>query len=283
MIVEDDVYLPFEAEVVEFIQDADDIFTLRLELTDPQQRENYSFKPGQYNMIYLYGVGEVAISIVNDREFSANRFEHTIQVVGRVTKGMAKLKKGDRVGIRGPFGTVWPIEKAYGKDVVVMTGGLGNAPLVALTESLLQERERFGKIYVVQGLRHSDGLIYQDKYTRWNEIPNTEVIITRTEGDTFGPWRWYQGFVTEAIDDLDIDIANTIVMSVGPEIMMINVAKAFVKKGMPSENVYVSLERSMKCAVGHCGHCQMGKEFVCKDGAVYAYSQVEKLLEIKGV
>ncbi|MCF6808010.1 FAD/NAD(P)-binding protein [Thiotrichales bacterium 19S9-12] len=283
MIVEDDVYLPFEAEVVEFIQDADDIFTLRLELTDPQQRENYSFKPGQYNMIYLYGIGEVAISIVNDREFNIERFEHTIQVAGRVTRGMVKLKEGDRVGIRGPFGTSWPIEKAYGKDVVVMTGGLGNAPLVALTESLLQERERFGKIYVVQGLRHSDGLIYQDKYTRWNEIPNTEVIITRTEGDTFGPWRWYQGFVTEAIDDLDIDIANTIVMSVGPEIMMINVAKAFVKKGMPSENVYVSLERSMKCAVGHCGHCQMGKEFVCKDGAVYAYSQVEKLLEIKGV
>ncbi|MCF6776479.1 FAD/NAD(P)-binding protein [Thiotrichales bacterium 19X7-9] len=283
MIIEDDVYLPFEAEVIEFIQDADEIFTLRLELTDPQLREKYRFQPGQYNMIYLYGVGEVAISIVNDREFNPNRFEHTIQVVGRVTKGMAKLKKGDRVGIRGPFGTQWPIKNAYGKDVVIMTGGLGNAPLVALTECLLQERERFGKLYVVQGLRHSDGLIYQDKYTRWNELANTEVIITRTEGESFGPWKWYQGFVTEAIDDLDIDYANTIVMSVGPEIMMINVAKAFIKKGVPEAQIYVSLERSMKCAVGHCGHCQMGKEFVCKDGAVYAYPQVEKLLAIEGV
>ncbi|TNF65201.1 MAG: Ni/Fe hydrogenase subunit gamma [Gammaproteobacteria bacterium] len=283
MIIEDDVYLPFEAEIIEFIQDADEIFTLRLELTDPQLREKYRFQPGQYNMIYLYGVGEVAISIVNDREFSPNRFEHTIQVVGRVTKGMAKLKKGDRVGIRGPFGTQWPIKNAYGKDVVIMTGGLGNAPLVALTECLLQERERFGKLYVVQGLRHSDGLIYQDKYIRWNELANTEVIITRTEGESFGPWKWYQGFVTEAIDDLDIDYANTIVMSVGPEIMMINVAKAFIKKGVPEAQIYISLERSMKCAVGHCGHCQMGKEFVCKDGAVYAYPQVEKLLAIEGV
>ncbi|MCF6765671.1 FAD/NAD(P)-binding protein [Thiotrichales bacterium 19S3-7] len=283
MIIEDDVYLPFEAEVIECLHDTDEIFTLRLELTDPQLRETYRFKPGQYNMIYLYGVGEVAISIVNDRKFNPNRFEHTIQVVGRVTKGMAKLQKGDRVGIRGPFGTQWPIDSAYGKDVVIMTGGLGNAPLVALTESLLNERDRFGKLYVVQGLRHSDGLIYQDKYSRWNELPNTEVIITRTEGDSFGPWKWYQGFVTEAIDDLDIDYKNTIVMSVGPEIMMINVAKAFIKKGVPSDQVYVSLERSMKCAVGHCGHCQMGKEFVCKDGAVYAYPRVEKLLETKGV
>lgn len=283
MIIEDDAYLPFEAEVIEFIQDTDEIFTLRLELTDPELRQTYRFKPGQYNMIYLYGVGEVAISIVNDREFNENRFEHTIQIVGRVTKGMAKLKAGDRVGIRGPFGTKWPIESAYGKDVVIMTGGLGNAPLVALTEKLLAERDRFGKIYVVQGLRHSDGLIYQEKYTRWNEIPNTEVILTRTEGGAFGPWKWYKGFVTAAIDDLALDYQNTVVMSVGPEIMMINVAKAFINQGVPEDQVFVSLERSMKCAIGHCGHCQMGKEFVCKDGAVYAYPRVKKLLEIKGV
>ena len=132
-------------------------------------------------------------------------------------------------------------------------------------------------------MRHSDGLIYQDKYTRWNEQPNTEVIITATEGEPHGPWKWYEGFVTATIDDLEIDHKNTYVMSVGPEIMMINVAKAFVDSGVPEEQVFISLERSMKCAIGHCGHCQMGKEFVCKDGAVYTYPAVKKLLSIKGV
>jgi NAD(P)H-flavin reductase len=283
MIIENDAYLPFEAEIIEFIQDMDDIFTLRLELTDPELKSCYSFKPGQYNMIYLYGVGEVAISIVNDRDFSPERFEHTIQVVGRVTKGMTKLKKGDRVGIRGPFGTSWPIEKALDKNVVIVTGGLGNAPLVALTETLLNSRDKFKKIYVIQGIKHSKGLIYQDKYTRWNNIRNTEVIITATEGEFFGPWKWYRGFVTEAINELKIDFKDTVVMSVGPEIMMINVAKAFIDKQTPADQIYISLERSMKCAIGHCGHCQMGKEFVCKDGAVYAYPEVQSLLEIEGV
>jgi NAD(P)H-flavin reductase len=138
-------------------------------------------------------------------------------------------------------------------------------------------------VYVVQGLRHADGLIYQDKYTRWNEQPNTEVIITATEGEPHGPWKWYDGFVTATIEDLDIDHKNTYVMSVGPEIMMTNVAKAFIESGVPEEQIFISLERSMKCAIGHCGHCQMGKEFVCKDGAVYTYPAVKKLLSIKGV
>ncbi|GGG06378.1 MULTISPECIES: FAD/NAD(P)-binding protein [Cysteiniphilum] len=283
MIYPQDAYLPHEAEIIDFIDDAPDIFTLRLRLCDADLRQKYSFKPGQFNMIYLYGVGEVAISIVNDREFNHDVFEHTIQVVGRITQGMHQLKKGQKVGIRGPFGSSWPVGEAQGKDVVIMTGGLGNAPLVAATEMMLKNREAYGRIYVVQGVRHSEGLIYQDKYTRWNAIPNTQVIVTATEGEPFGPWQWYKGFVTEAVKDLKLDYQNTYVMSVGPEIMMKNVARSFIDIGVPEHQVFVSLERSMKCAIGHCGHCQMGKEFVCKDGAVYAYPQVEKLLSIKGV
>ncbi len=283
MIYPQDPYLPHEAEIVEFIEDAPDIFTIRLRLTDEILRKAYRFQPGQFNMIYLYGVGEVAISIVNDRKFDEEVFEHTIQVVGRVTKGMHQLKKGQTVGIRGPFGSSWPVEEARGKDVVIMTGGLGNAPLVAATETMLKNREAYGRIYVVQGVRHSRGLIYQDKYTRWNNVPDTKVIITATEGESFGPWKWYQGFVTEAVKDLVLDYQNTYVMSVGPEIMMKNVARRFIDIGVPEHQIFVSLERSIKCAIGHCGHCQMGKEFICKDGAVYAYPQVEKLLDIKGV
>ncbi|AJI75119.1 oxidoreductase NAD-binding domain protein [Francisella philomiragia subsp. philomiragia ATCC 25015] len=283
MIYPQDAYLPHEAEIVEFIKDADDIFTLRLRFVDEELRKNYKFHPGQFNMLYLYGVGEVAISIVNDRNFADDMFEHTIQVVGRITKGMDKLKTGETIGVRGPFGSSWPVEQAKGKDVVIMTGGLGNAPLVAATEEILKDRDAFGKVYVVQGIRDTSGLIYQDKYTRWNNQPNTQVLLAATAGEPHGPWKWYDGFVTAAIPDLNIDHKNTVVMTVGPEIMMKNVAKEFAKVGVPEEQIFVSLERSMKCAIGHCGHCQMGKEFVCKDGAVYAYPAVKKLLEIKGV
>jgi len=240
MIYPQDAYLPHEAEIVEFIKDADDIFTLRLRFVDEELRKNYKFHPGQFNMLYLYGVGEVAISIVNDRNFADDIFEHTIQVVGRITKGMDKLKTGETIGVRGPFGSSWPVDD-------------------------------------------TSGLIYQDKYTRWNNQPNTQVLLAATAGEPHGPWKWYDGFVTAAIQDLNIDHKNTVVMTVGPEIMMKNVAKEFAKVGVPEEQIFVSLERSMKCAIGHCGHCQMGKEFVCKDGAVYAYPAVKKLLEIKGV
>ena len=283
MIYPQDAYLPLEAEIIEFIDDAPDIFTIRLRLTNDDARQKYRFQPGQFNMIYLYGIGEVAISIVNDRDFNDEIFEHTIQVVGRITKGMHQLQKGQYVGIRGPFGSSWPVEEAKGKDVVIMTGGLGNAPLVAATETILKQLDQYGKIYVVQGVRHSEGLIYQDKYTRWNNMPNVEVIMSATEGKAHGPWKWVKGFVTDAIKNLKLDYQNTYVMSVGPEIMMKNVAKSFIDIGVPESQVFVSLERSMKCAIGHCGHCQMGKEFICKDGAVYAYPQVEKLLSIEGV
>jgi len=283
MIYPKDAYLPMEAEIIEFIEEEKDVFTMRCLLTDEKLAAKYNFYPGQFNMIYLYGVGEDAISIVHDRDFVQGQFEHTIQVVGRVTRGMAALKKGDKVGVRGPFGSAWPMEAAKGKDVVVMTGGLGNAPLVAATEEILKNRDKYGKLYVVQGIRDSSLLIYQDMYTRWNNQPNTEVLLASTGGDTFGPWKWYNGFVTAAIPDLDLDLDNTIVMSVGPEIMMKNVAKEFIKAGVPADQVYLSLERSMKCAIGHCGHCQMGNKFVCKDGAVYSYSVVEKLLETTGV
>jgi NAD(P)H-flavin reductase len=277
-----DCYVPHEAKVVEFIQDAPGIFTLRLSFVDQDVRELYQFHPGQFNMIYLYGVGEVAISIVSDRNFEDHVFEHTIQVVGRVTAGLAKLKTGDTVGVRGPFGSTWPLKQLKHKNVVVMTGGLGNAPLVAAIESILKNRQDYGRMYIIQGMGNTEDLIYYERYARWNTQAETEVILTAVEGKPYGPWKWYKGFVTEAVADLQLDMADTCVMSVGPEIMMKNTAKAFITRGIPAEQVFVSLERNMKCAIGHCGHCQMGKEFICKDGAVYSYPTVEKLLTIEG-
>jgi len=285
MLYTDDAYTPHEAEVVELIKDHHDIFTLRLKFTSPELDAKYSFRPGQFNMIYLYGVGEVAISIVNDRNYQPGRFEHTIQVVGRITKGMMKLQTGDKVGVRGPFGTSWPLMEAMGKDVIIVTGGLGNAPLVAATEEVLRNRDRYGKLRVLHGIKSNDWLIYEDMYERWNNSPNTKVMMATSHEEPInnGKWQWKKGYVTAYLSELDVDFANSIVMTVGPEPMMLAVAKDFIKAGVKPDNVFVSLERSMKCAIGHCGHCQLGSQFICKDGAVYSYPACEKLLAVKGL
>lgn len=278
-------YTPHEAVVVEFIQNQHDIFTMRLQFTDSVIASKYSFCPGQFNMVYLYGVGEVAISIVNDRNYITGAFEHIIQVVGRITTGMNKIKAGDKVGIRGPFGTHWPLEAIKNKNVIIVTGGLGNAPLIAATEEILRDRSNYDKLYVLHGIRSSDLLICEDMYTRWNASPDTRVMMATSHDEPIdnGKWLWKKGLVTDFIPLLEIDFNNTIVMTVGPEIMMKAVAKEFIKTGVNAENIFVSLERSMKCAIGHCGHCQLGPEFICKDGPVYSYSKCAHLLAVEGL
>lgn len=280
-----DAYLPYEAEVIERIQEHHDVFTLRLQLTDPKLTREYSFLPGQFNMIYLYGVGEVPMSIVNDRNYEKGRFEHTIQIVGRLTLGMAKLKAGDRVGIRGPFGTSWPISQAQGKNIIIVSGGLGNAPLVAVIEEILHKRNAYKKLYILHGMRSSDLLIYENHYERWNSAPDAQVMMATSHIDPVdnGKWKWKKGFVTNYIADLNVDFKNTVVMTVGPEVMMKTIAKEFEAVGVAAQNIYLSLERSMKCAIGHCGRCQLGTQFICKDGPVYPYSFCRNFLEVEGL
>lgn len=287
MLLQNDAYTPDEAEIVEFIHENQDIFTLRLKFTDPEIAANYSFRPGQFNMLYLYGVGEVAISIVNDRNYQPGAFEHTIAAVGRITHGLAKLKNGDHVGIRGPFGTHWPLEEAKGKNVIIITGGLGNAPLVAAIEEILKDRRAYGNLYILHGTRSSDLLIYKNLYERWHNSPHTQVMMATSHAEPItdgSKWHWKKGFVTNFIPELvTLDTENTLVMTVGPEVMMQAVAKEFIALGMSPHNIFVSLERSMKCAIGHCGHCQLGPEFICKDGTVYRYSKCAHLLAVQGL
>lgn len=278
-------YTPVEAEIIEFIEELPDVFTIKLQITDPEIAKNYTFLPGQFNMVYLYGVGEVAISIVYGCVEQPGSFMHTIAVVGRITKGMVKLKKGDKVGIRGPFGTSWPLQRALGKNVIIVSGGVGNAPLVAATEYILKNRENYGKLYIIHGIRNSEMLFYDSMYQRWNNSINTVVMMSTSHSDPLekGNWLWKKGYVTDFIPDLEVDLSNSVLFTVGPEVMMKLVATEFIKAGMNKEDIYLSLERSMKCAIGHCGHCQLSEQFICKDGPVYSYSKCERLLSIKGL
>ncbi|MCX7122015.1 MAG: FAD/NAD(P)-binding protein [Gammaproteobacteria bacterium] len=274
-----DIYLPFDAEVIERTQESADIFTLKLQFSDSHANERYHFLPGQFNMLYLFGVGEVAISIVSDPEHDSFH-THTIRNVGHVTRGLSLLKVGDHVGIRGPFGQGWPLEKAKGKDVLIVTGGLGCAPSVSIIRYIMKRRNEFGKLIILQGVKHSSDLIFLKQYDEWRKVPDTQVLLA---ADVSAPnWPGYTGLITTLIDKININADNTICMMCGPEAMMRASVDCLRKLNLGTDVIYSSLERNMECAVGHCGHCQFGGKFICKDGPVFCYSDIEYLIDKKG-
>lgn len=274
-----DCYLPYQAEVLERIQESRNLFTLRLRFIDPEIQSSYRFEPGQFNMLYLFGVGEVAISILSDPK-DDSILDHTIRVVGRVTRGFAELKAGDRIGVRGPYGRGWPMRDAEQRDVLIITGGLGCAPVVSVINYVLRRRERFGRLNIVQGVKHSSDLIWRERYDSWRAVPNTAVYLAADEG---GPiWPYHVGLVTELFDRLEYDRDRVVVMMCGPEGMMRAGVRLLREQSVAEEDIWVSMERNIQCAVGHCGHCQFGPSFVCKDGPVFRYSEVSWLFAERG-
>lgn len=271
--------LPHEVEVVERIQESPTIFTLRLRFTDPALHKAFRFAPGQFNMLYLYGVGEVAISIVSDPD-DEHLFDHTIRVVGRVTHGLAQLKAGDRMGARGPYGRGWPLNQARDRDVMVITGGLGCAPVVSVINYVIRRRENFRRLVIMQGVKHSDDLIWRHQYAHWSKQRDTQVLVAANVGATL--WPWHVGNVTDFFSKVEFDPASAMVMMCGPEGMMRVAVDHLLGRGVREDNIHLSMERSMNCAVGHCGHCQYGGKFVCKDGPVFSYSEAKPLFGMRG-
>ncbi len=274
------LHVPHEAEIVERITESPSIYTLRLRFTDPEVHAAYSFQPGQFNMLYLHGVGEVPISIVSDPE-DEHIYDHTIRAVGRVTDALAKLQPGERIGVRGPFGRGWPMAAAQGKDVVIATGGLGCAPVVAAINFILRRRERYGRLTIMQGVKHGDDLIWRERYEQWNALPDTRVLLAASRGDV--AWPYHVGHVPVLFDEAELNPESSTVMMCGPEGMMIAVSKELLARGFAAESLYLSMERNMQCGRGKCGHCQLGGKFVCKDGPVFSYPEIQSLLGIRGL
>jgi len=272
-------YQPYEVVILERIQESADLFTLRLKFTDPDIQDSYAFEPGQFNMLYLYGVGEIAISIVSDPADS-HIIDHTIRVLGRVTRGMDNLKTGDRIGLRGPYGRGWPMLEAKNKDVVIVTGGLGCAPVVSAINYIEQRRDQYGRLNIVQGVKHSADFIWKDRYDDWRKLADTKVLLAADVGESL--WPWHIGPVTVLFDQLEFDADNVSVMMCGPEGMMRAACKHMLNEQVPAAQLFLSMERNMQCAVGHCGHCQYGSQFICKDGPVFSYDKIQPLFDIKG-
>ncbi len=269
---------PVNTKIVARSEEASDIFTLTLQFTE-DQKQGYTFFPGQFNMLYLFGVGEVPISILSHGD-GDTLYAHTIRRVGRVTQGMSLLQVGDHIGLRGPFGRGWPLPLAQGKDVLIITGGLGCAPSVSIIHHILKHRVAFGRLFILQGVKHSDDLIFQKQYQQWAALPNVQVALA---ADSSKPnWPGHTGLITELLEQINLDINNTLCMMCGPEGMMRASVQRLTQLNFPEDAIYLSLERNMECAVGHCGHCQFGGDFICKEGPVFPYPQVKALLNKKG-
>jgi len=273
-------FIPHPADIVEKRKEARYIFTFRLRFRDERLRQTFRFEPGQFNMVYIFGVGEVPISIVSDPT-DPELLDHTIRVVGRTTAALEKLKEGDTVGLRGPYGSRWPLEDFKGKDVIIVTGGLGCAPAVSVINYIVKRRDDYGALKILHGIKTPKDLLYRDRFRAWRRIPNTEVSLTVDHPDR--QWKYNVGVVTNLFNQVRIDYQNSVVMMCGPETMMKYAVRGLLSQGMSEGRIYLSLERNMKCAIGFCGHCQFGPSFICKEGPVFRYDRIKPWLEIREV
>lgn len=256
--------VPSIYKIKEIVHETSDVFTLTLE-GDP-----IHFSPGQFNMLYHFGVGESAISIAGD-------LVHTIRAVGSVTKQLQKLQIGDEIGLRGPFGTAWPLEKKH-CDVLVIAGGIGLAPLRPALMHLAARKEDYQNVTLLFGVRHPEDIFYKNELEEWKKQGiRVETTVDHADLD----WRGHVGVVTSLIQKNLKNPKNTLVMICGPEVMIKFSVQELLRDGIEEKNIFISLERNMQCAVGFCGHCQYGPHFVCKDGPVFSYEQLKHWLMIK--
>jgi NAD(P)H-flavin reductase len=250
--------------------------TFTFEIAPPEGQNEFTFMPGQFNMLYVFGVGEIPISISGDPA-KPETIVHTTRQVGTVTNAMRKLKRGEVLGVRGPFGAPWPVEAAVGNDIVIVAGGIGLAPLRPALYQLLANREKYGKIVLLYGTRTPADILYRREVEQWRAQFDLEVHVTVDRA--MSGWRGNVGVVTTLIPKAPFDPQNTVAMICGPEVMMRFTVMALKKRGVEDSRIFLSMERNMKCGIGLCGHCQFGPMFVCKDGPVFSYEQIRHLLE----
>lgn len=268
-------YLFKKALINKVIQETRDVYTYYVRLLD---NEGKNAAPGQFNVLYIYGGGEVPISISG---IENELIMHTIRFVGAVTKMISKMGENQIIGLRGPYGNPWPMKESEDKDILIVAGGIGLAPLRPVIMEVKNNREKYGRLIILYGARTPEDLLYKREFEEYSRIKDCELHVTVDRGEE--KWIGNVGVVTTLIPKVDIDPKNTIAMVCGPEIMMKFTVKDLIKRKIPETMIYISMERRMRCGIGQCGHCQVGPFFVCKDGPVFQLTKIKSYFEVKYV
>jgi anaerobic sulfite reductase subunit B len=265
--------VPASYRVVHREAETHDTVTLTLE---PADRALPVSQPGQFTMLYAFGVGEIPISVSGPAGPAS--FTQTIRAVGAVSRALCNTGPGQLLGVRGPFGTCWRQADAAGHDLLVIAGGIGLAPLRGAILATLRERHRYRRVTILIGARSPAEIVFAREYDRWHDAGATvEVTVDRADAR----WTGNVGVVTQLIGTVDLDPARTLALVCGPEVMMQLTARALLASGMAPGRIRVSLERNMQCGVAECGHCQLGPLLLCRDGPVVSYEAAGPLLSIR--
>ncbi|WP_193164244.1 FAD/NAD(P)-binding protein [Microbulbifer hainanensis] len=251
-------------------------FTLHLSADDGGALPE--FMPGQFNMLYAFGTGEVAISM-SGSPTGDKGYVHTVRVHGLATQALGRLREGEQIGVRGPFGQGWPLDQVEDRDLLIIAGGLGLAPLRPLIYSLLNGNWKARRVRIFYGARRPEERLYREELPRWSEV--FELRQSVDHADT--AWPGHIGVITGPLQMAEVDIQSAMAFICGPEIMMRFCIQALRSKGVAESNIYLSMERNMKCAIGHCGHCQWGPNFICKDGPVFCYRDIQSWFQIRAL
>ncbi len=265
-------YRPIKAEVIEVITETPSIKTIRIEPKEP-----ITFKTGQFVELTVPGVGEAPFT-PSSRPAIKNLMELTIMNVGKVTEKVHELKKGDIVGVRGPFGKGYPIDSFKGKEILVVGGGCGFAPIRSLMYELFDRSGEFKKLFFRGGCKTPQELLYRGEIADWAKRKDLDLKLTVDKGDS--GWKGNVGVVTTILDGVEMDYENGIAIVCGPPMMMKFSTKKLIEMGFKEENIYLSMEKNMSCGIGKCGHCRIGTYYVCKDGPVFTYDKIKNFSNI---
>lgn len=283
-----DKSIPFEATIRWIKKETRDTATYALKINNKEVQKAYRFLAGQFNMLYIPGIGESPISISSAP--SDHDLTHTIRIAGDVTTAISRLSAGDVLSIRGPFGNSWPLEELEDRELMIIAGGLGLAPLRSVIRHMLKARRTDQKSIhhklirqpiILYGAKTPKDIIFRDEFPRYRDI--FQVLLTVDKADPEEYWQGEIGLITGLLDKVSFNPLNTVVFMCGPEVMMQNTINELILRGVPGEKIFISMERNMNCGMGICGHCMFGPKYVCKDGPVFRFTDIEMFLGIKEI
>ena len=269
-------YVPYLAKIESTLDLTYDVRLFRVRFTDPEVEEAFVYKPGQFAVVSAFGVGESPFDICSLHQADAP-LEFAIRRVGTVTSGLHSLEAGDVVGIRGPFGNWFPMEECRGKDILVIGGGIGIAPMRSVVNWVVEHRSDYGSLRVLNGARSPQDLVFTNEFDLWRSSPNSELVLTVDRGDA--EWKDRVALIPAVVTELNYSPDNSVAFVCGPPIMIKFTVKALQGLGFQGEQIVTTLESKMKCGIGKCGRCNIGQSYVCLDGPVYTYAQATRFLE----